>query len=238
MEKWTKNSDYLVRGWCSSFQIVQQAIFPMSCNYSKSDENPSAETFVGECQRWSKGSLSSFRAGCWNPVNLDLGEFAQWACSRAAHPARLKTTGLGIRNTSPWVRYLSGCPCSGIQFVWWQSRNILLRPPYYGDCVSSELCVLLGRCAGLFPKSHSTHTQNLGGIECLCWSDHWAERAQPKPPSRWGDLRRHHGFSTMSMFVEGIIFYWIQGPFQPLCCLYSLYPWNWTATIMIFVIFW
>lgn len=171
---------------------------------------------------------------------LDLREFAQWACSRAAHPARLKTTGLGIRNASTWERCLLGCPWAGIQFLWWQSRNILLRPRYYWSSVSSMLCVLLGRCAGLFPKSHSTHTQNFSGVECLLvWSLSRMCQVQSTVPNILPDEETLEGSvasSPVSVFVEGIIFYWTQDPFQPLLLLllfvFMELDWNYNELIL------
>lgn len=46
-------------------------------------------------------------------MDLDLREFAQWPCYRAAHPARFQITGLGIRSTSPWVVICKAVPVLG-----------------------------------------------------------------------------------------------------------------------------
>lgn len=162
-------------------------------------------------------------------MSLDLGKSVWGACSRAVHPARLKMPGNSKYPTSSG--YLTGCLSAGFQFGWCQS-------PYCWSLASSELCVLLGRCARHFPKLYTTHTprilvlqsfpmsliteQNLHSPGCCSLALHVLPNETPEGSSM--------APFTMSVFVEGLFHVWYMALFSLFCCFCSLYPWNWIET--------
>lgn len=154
------------------FQSIQQGVFPRFCNCSESDKTPSIKTLVGECWRWSKASLNCLGAERWNPMGLDLGQSAWWACSRAAHPARLKSTDWGDCEYPTLSGHLAGCPW-GWDSVWVMPKQkysfktpILLELGFFG-----AVCPAGKVCKPLFKVIHHSYLElQWYWISLLVWS--------------------------------------------------------------------
>ena len=71
-------------------------------------------------------------------------------------PLQVEEHWLGTVNAPPWVVTWQAVPVLGFSLGDVKAGS-LLRPPFYWNWASSELRVLLGRCASAFPKLYTTH---------------------------------------------------------------------------------